>query len=423
MSSLLPRPDECLGPYPERAEEHTRGYPWPGTGPRLLRARLRHFVTAVGHWGPEMAESTEQALQQRAGELRLRLTARDLGDPTLAQVFALIRELSARRLGLRHYDAQIAAGWVMLRGKVAEMETGEGKTLAATLSAGTAALAGLAVHVVTVNSYLARRDAELMAPLYQALGLTVDAAAEGMDADRRRTAYRADITYCTHKQLVFDYLRDRLAMGDRAGSLELQLDRFDPRPCAGLFLRGLQFAIVDEADSILIDEARTPLIIAATHEEPEQEEIYRQALELAGRLEERHDYTVAGKQGAIELSAAGRARLARWARGGIWNGRRRREFLVTQALTALHLFRRDHHYLVTDGRINIVDEYTGRLRPDSAWEHGLQQMIECKEGCPLTGQSETLGRISFQRFFSPLSAAGRHDRYRPRSQQGTGFRL
>jgi preprotein translocase subunit SecA len=294
-------------------------------------------------------------------------------------------------------------GWVLLNGMVAEMQTGEGKTLTATLPACALALGGIPVHIITVNDYLAERDAAWMGPLYQALGLKVGTIIHGMGTEERRKAYRSDVTYCTNKEVVFDYLRDRLELGQRPGPVQMRLERlygaasrFDR-----LRLRGLFFGIVDEADSVLIDEARTPLIIAGPGSNTYEAGIYRQAMALADRLESTKDYRIDFLKRSAEWTDEGRARLAEIApaMGPFWAARLRREDLVRMALTARHLFQRDRHYVLRDGKVHIVDEYTGRLMPGRSWEGGLHQLIETKEGAEVTVMNETLGRISYQRFF------------------------
>jgi preprotein translocase subunit SecA len=282
---------------------------------------------------------------------------------------------------------------------LAEMETGEGKTLTATLAAATAALAGCAVHVVTVNDYLAERDAEWMRPVFGVLGLSVGCVRQGMDTASRRAAYRCDITYCSNKEVAFDYLRDRVALGGKPRAIATKVQALQgDGPLQQVLLRGLQFAIVDEADSVLIDEARTPLILSADSKQGQDELLYRQALELARQLGD-GDYRI--RDAGIELTEAGRQRLEVLSEplSGLWRGPRRREQLLRRALSALHQFRRDQHYLVRDGKVVIVDESTGRVMPDRTWEQGLHQMIEIKEDCAVTGQRETLARISYQRFF------------------------
>jgi preprotein translocase subunit SecA len=256
------------------------------------------------------------------------------------------------------------------------------------------------VHVITVNDYLASRDAEVMRPLYESLGLSVGCVVHGLDPQERRRRYGCDIAYCSNKELTFDYLRDRMTLGGPPRPLADKIDALaGGKRAEGLLLRGLQFAIVDEADSVLIDEARTPLILSAQGKRGGGEEaMYRQGLEMARALSPA-DYFV--EDGQIDLTPAGVDALAAAAAtlGGLWNGPRRRERLVRQALSALHLFEADKHYLVRDGKVQIIDENTGRLMPDRSWEQGLHQLIELKEGVEVTGQRDTLARISYQTFF------------------------
>jgi preprotein translocase subunit SecA len=394
-------------PYPERDE------PREGKLERLLtalryftgsartgRARLGLIVEATRAAGEAITSSSDDELRARAAALRSRLRLDGYADPALAgEAFALIRETASRVIGQRHFDVQLIGGWAMLNGMVSEMETGEGKTLTATLAAATAALSGRAVHVITVNDYLAGRDAEWMRPIYEALGLSVGCIEGGMDPASRRAAYRCDVTYCSNKEIAFDYLRDRMVLGGRPQAIALRLDALVGAGMRRrLLLRGLQFAIVDEADSVLVDEARTPLILSAEADHSQEEAIHRQALDLAQQLSDA-DYEV--RDNGIEINGSGSRRLENLARNltGVWRGPRRREQLLRQALSALHFFRRDKHYLVRDGKVVIIDEFTGRLMPDRSWEQGLHQLIEIKEGCDVTGRRETLARISYQRFF------------------------
>jgi len=411
MSDLSLRPGLALGPYPERSE--------PGTGllERLLaRAtglaaqsgstlgrRFRAVARRVEQHGASLRGLSDAKLSAHGQLLAKHLRSKGLTDALVARSFALVREVAERQIGMRHYPAQIIGGWAIINGMLAEMETGEGKTLAATLPACAAALAGIPVHVVTVNDYLVTRDADAMGPIYAALGLSVGTITEDKDPQARRAAYACDITYCTNKQLVFDYLKDRLVLGKDPGRLRLELEQLysDSPRLSKLLLRGLCFAIVDEADSVLIDEARTPLIISKPGETQAQQRIYEQALALAERLDADVDFEVDARERLVRISHRGTFKLAQLcdALGGIWNGRRRREELVRQALSALHLFKRDQQYLVDDGKVQIIDEYTGRVMADRSWERGLHQMIEAKEQCEITGQKDTLARISYQRFF------------------------
>jgi preprotein translocase subunit SecA len=321
----------------------------------------------------------------------------------VAQSFALVREVAGRTLGMRHFDVQLKGGWILLNGMVAEMETGEGKTLTATLAASTAALAGLPVHVITVNDYLTARDAELMGPVYRMLGLSVGVVVNGKEPAARRAAYACDITYCTNKELTFDYLRDRTAVGTQVNRIQLSIERLGGTQsrASRLVLRGLFFAIVDEADSVLCDEARTPLILSARADQAPERSMYETALTVAARLKSPSDFAVEGGERHVALTPEAKQKLAAWADAlpGVFRGTRRREELITQALVATHVFSRDTHYLVRDEKVQIIDEYTGRILPDRSWEQGLHQMVEAKEGCPLTGQQTSIARMTYQRFF------------------------
>ena len=316
--------------------------------------------------------------------------------------FALVREAASRTLGQRHYDPQLMGGWALLQGRLVEMETGEGKTMAATLPASTVALAGYPVHVITVNDYLASRDAEEMGPLYRFLGLSVGTVIQGMTPDKRRQAYARSVTYCSNKELAFDYLRDRVAAAQRSSRIHLSLQRLgggerDDR----LVLRGLYYGIVDEADSVFIDEARTPLILSSNTGSIEEENECNKALELASQLVADEDYEIEAADRHVMLTRTGRARLGELAADadGVWGSARAREELISQALSALIFFRLDQHYVVADGKVQIVDESTGRIMPDRQWERGLHQLIEAKEGVKRTERHETLARLTYQRLF------------------------
>ena len=410
-SSAHLRPGLALGPYPEQLRER------PGRldraaailEDRLARrtpsqAALDAFAQEVEARRDMLVNAGERELSDAVRPWRQRLRRSGLDHAALVESFALVREIARRQLGLEPYPVQLMGGYVMAQGMLAEMETGEGKTLTATLPACTAALAGIPVHVVTVNDYLVERDAALMKPVYTALGLTVGTVRDGeTDADLRRAAYACDITYVTNKQIAFDYLRDRLTRGDRRALLRLRLgDALTQRPqSSGLLLRGLCYAIVDEADSVLIDEAKTPLILSRQTQGSELAQICREALGIATQLSAGRDFRVDRRARKIELTEAGHRRATSRAEalGGIWSGRRRREELILQALSAEHLYQRDQQYVVRDGKVQIVDANTGRVMADRSWEAGLHQMIETKEGCETTGQRETLARISYQQFY------------------------
>ena len=339
------------------------------------------------------------SLQQQRDAIRYALLRDGLEQSLVLRCFALTREYAARILHMRHYDEQLFGAWVIVNGSMAEMATGEGKSFTATLAAATAAMAGIPVHVITTNEYLAARDADKMRPLFAALGLSVATVLESMDLASKRAAYRCDITYCTNKQVAFDYLRDRLALRKESGPLALKFSSANQEQ--QLVLRGLCFAIVDEADSVLIDDARTPLILSRQHQDDQQRQIYQQALDFAYSMQLSEHFLLHERERKIELTVSGRQWLALETQdlGGVWTGQRHGQYLVHQALCAIHMFQRDTHYLVRDNKIEIIDQNTGRTMADRSWQRGLQQLIECKEGCDLTGQRDTLASISYQQFF------------------------
>ncbi len=384
------RPGVASGARPERAPERSGWLDRAAHGARgwLLRrgggVSLDERVARVRALRRELGEPDEAGFRARRDELREALVREGLRDELIERGFALVCEAARRTLGFEHYDVQLMGGWLMARGMLAEMQTGEGKTLTATLPACTAALAGIPVHVISANDYLVARDAAGMSPVYAALGLSVAAVTDSeRDPAARRAAYASDVTYGTPQQIAFDYLRDRSA------------------PSGAPLLRGLCFAVIDEADSVLVDEARTPLILSAQRSSALERRTYRSALRLARALELGAHFRMDARSGGIELTAAGRAQLEDLTRPlrGIWSGQRRREEWALRGLRALHQFHRDRHYLVRDGKVQIVDPSTGRVSADRAWENGLHQLIELKEACEVTPERETLARISYQRFF------------------------
>src|SRR6185312_13295853 len=371
------------------------------------RSDLRRFAIATEHVAATVSDLSDAALLEAATSLRARMVRAGASRDNMIRAFALTREACARQLGLRHYRVQLMGGAAMLGRCIAEMETGEGKTITALLPAAAFALAGRPVHVVTVNDYLAERDAAQLRPAYEALGLTVGLVVHGQRPDERRHAYAQDVTYCTNKDLVFDYLRDRMAIGRRRGRPRQMVQALTgEQPGSGnarLLLRGLHVAIVDEADSILIDEARTPLILAGSDGGTAEnaDSMYGDSLELVSSLEPGIHWRMMPRERSVELTDEGREELARRPSGrpGLWVARRAREELAERALSALHLFHRDKQYIVSGGKVQIVDEFTGRVMPDRTWESGLHQMVEAKEGVEVTGRKITLARITFQRFF------------------------
>ena len=372
-------------------------------GSRVRSARMPGFVARVDRHTEALSGLSDEGLATEAAALRVRLHREGLKEEPVARAFALIREISGRILGMRHFPTQLVGGRVLLGGMVAEMETGEGKTLTANLAAGTAGLAGIPVHVITVNDYLTGRDAEWMRPVYEALGLRLGCVVHGVPPPERRAAYACDITYCTNKEIAFDYLRDWLVMEGRPGALRLQAEALYGRESRvrKLLLRGLHYAIVDEADSVLIDEARTPLIISGGGGQEDEREFLEQALALAGDLERGKDFEIRDLTREVTLTEVGKGRLREAAAslGPLWSGVVRREEMVRMALSARHLFHRDEEYVVQEDKVQIVDEFTGRIMADRSYERGLHQLIETKEGVELTRRPETQARISYQRFF------------------------
>ena len=408
VSSEVPRPGITHGAYPEREstplgtiERYTAQLQQWIRPNKLGLEKLEVFAARVEKLRKPLREQSDKKLHERTAELRQALFRDGVDGDLAAPTFALISEQARRTLGLEPYTVQIMGGYAMLRGTLAEMATGEGKTLTATLPTCCAALAGIPVHVITVNDYLVERDAELMRPLYETLGLSVGVVLDSdTDVDVRRKAYGADITYVTNKTIAFDYLRDRMARGD--GRSKLSLDMISRSGETSPFvLRGLCYAIIDEADSVLVDEAGTPLILSQTVEDGDLERLCVEALEIADQLDPKMDYAVDLGRRSVEITTAGSEEIAILCGGreGVWCAERRREELITQAIQATHLYRVDEEYLIRDDKIMIIDRNTGRVMPDRSWEMGLHQMIEAKEGVEISGQRKTLARITYQRFY------------------------
>jgi len=361
-------------------------------------ATLSRILTHVHRHDGTFTDCDDAGLRAAATELRYELKLQNLAEAAVGKTFALVREVAGRKLGMPHFDVQLVGGWAMLNGMIAEMETGEGKTLTATLPACAAAMAGIPTHVITVNDYLAGRDAEIMRPIYEALGLTLGVALADMSDAERKAAYDCDITYTTNKQVAFDHLRDRIQLRGKHSRMSMH---FLAEGRGELLLRGLYFAVIDEADSVLVDEAVTPLIISQRGKPQFEREMLADALEAAASLEDEVHFRLNRSERRLKLLPAGETWLVDWAaeRAGLWHNTRYRRELVSQALKALYLFDRDQHYLVDEGEVKIIDEFTGRVMEGRSWEQGLHQLIEVKEGCEITGEMETMGRISYQRFF------------------------
>ncbi|MCU0722658.1 MAG: preprotein translocase subunit SecA [Planctomycetes bacterium] len=348
---------------------------------RVLNS-LTPVVTRIGALEPRFEAMSDAELRDCTPKLRERLKKGETLDDLLPEAFAAVREASKRTIGLRHFDVQLIGGAVLHQGKISEMVTGEGKTLVATLAAYLNALSGIGVHVVTVNDYLARRDRLWMGPIHEALGLTVGVIQSDMSSADRKVNYACDITYGQNNEFGFDYLRDNMKI-----SAEDQAQK------------RRHFAIVDEVDSILIDEARTPLIISGPAEESTSK--YYDADRVVRKLVKDVDFEVKEKENAAILTDSGMEKAEGWLGiESIYDGRNLEwEHHLRQALRAHHLYKRDHHYVCKDGEIIIVDEFTGRLMQGRRWSDGLHQAIEAKEGLKIQEENQTLATITFQNFF------------------------
>src|SRR6058998_4003099 len=370
--------------------------------------RLRPLVGEINVLEPEIAALSDEQLRAKTAEFRQRLANGETLDDLLHEAFAVVREAGRRVLNMRHFDVQLIGGAVLHHGKIAEMKTGEGKTLVATLPAYLNTLGGKGVHVVTVNDYLARRDSEWMGRIYRFLGMTVGVIQHDLNDAERQKAYAADITYGTNNEFGFDYLRDNM--------------KFD---LAHYVQRGHQFAIVDEVDSILIDEARTPLIISGPEEETT--DLYYQIdrvipglkkgavtrgdtkAEEREELEKTGDYIVDEKHKTVTLTENGMAKAEQMVKNlpqykqtqaGLYDPENMQVLHhLNQALRAHVIFHRDVDYMVKDGEVVIVDEFTGRLMPGRRWSDGLHQAVEAKEKVKIERENQTLATVTFQNYF------------------------
>ncbi len=362
---------------------------------------LRRFVNQVNLLEAEIIACSDQELIARLQRYGLAMRKEGFDGNALVGTFAVIREASRRLNKMRHHDVQLMGAWVMLHGMIAEMQTGEGKTLVATLVACAVAATGGCAHVVTVNDYLAQRDAQLNQSLFSFFGLSVGVIQEGMEPTERSQIYRNQIVYVSNKEIVFDYLKDRIVIGSCLANHQALQKVYKPdSQNYTQLIPGLCVAIVDEADSILVDEARTPLIISEEQPDEYGMPLYQMALEISGKLERSLHFDITDHN-EVWLTRGGVTYLAELTRelSGIWTSSVWRRELVENALAALHCFQRDTHYLVIDQKIQIVDEFSGRVMQDRSWEGGLHQMIEAKEGCEISGRRKTLAQITYQRFF------------------------
>lgn len=366
---------------------------------------LRLDAESVVRQEREWVELSDTALQQRLLEFReqFRRGGRRV-ETVVLPALAAIREAADRQLGLRPFTVQIMGALALHRGFLAEMATGEGKTLTAGLAAILAGWSRRPCHVITVNDYLVERDAEWLAPLYHFCGVRVGMVMGTSTPPERLKGYGCDVTYVTSKELLADFLRDRLRLGRFQDPTRRLIRRMLQPPAAapdGLMLRGLHTAIVDEADSVLIDEAVTPLIISASHENASLREAAQLAHRMIQSLEPETDYRANARYQEIELTERGRQKLIEQAGHlpGLWRGYDRRLELVIQALVAHEFFHRDQQYIIEDSKVVIVDEFTGRPMPQRSWQAGMHQAVEAKEGLAISHPMETVARLSFQRFF------------------------
>jgi preprotein translocase subunit SecA len=343
---------------------------------------LSVILDEISRLEPALTTLTDEELKAKTPQFKERLQNGASLDDILPEAFAVAREAARRTVQMRPFDAQIIGGIVLHQGRIAEMKTGEGKTLAATLPLYLRALTGKGCHLVTVNDYLARRDAGWMGPIYTFLGLTVGVIVHGMDDDERRAAYHADITYGTNNEFGFDYLRDNMKF-----SLEEYVQR------------DFYYAIVDEVDSILIDEARTPLIISGPSEESTEK--YYRINQVVPRLRKEEDYSIEEKTRTVVLTEEGIARVEKYLKVQNLYEPRNIEILhhVNQALKAHTLFKRDVDYVVKDGEVIIVDEFTGRVMPGRRYSDGLHQALEAKEKVKIERENQTLASVTFQNYF------------------------
>ena len=365
---------------------------------------LRQEAALVEAQAEQWKKLSDHDLQVRLLEFRaaFRRGGKAAGQLVLPAL-AAIREAADRRLGLRPFPVQLVGALALHRGFLAEMATGEGKTLTASLAAILAGWTGRPCHVVTVNDYLVQRDAEWLEPLYHFCGVRVGFVAFWMSPPERVKNYGCDVTYVTSKELLADFLRDRLLVGKMANPTRRLIRKMLAPQSAteGLVMRGLHTAIVDEADSVLIDEAVTPLIIAAPHKNESLCEAARLAHEIVEDLQPGADYRSNARYKEIELTDGGFGKMVQRAARlpGLWRGHDRRLELVVQALVAREFFLRDKQYIVEDNKVVIVDEFTGRPMPQRTWREGMHQAIEAKEGLAISDPTETVARLSFQRFF------------------------
>lgn len=412
MSTFLStaRPGIRLGEHPQRAESTALSDF--DLRARNLLASVKKKVTCFDNFdnilaGIDDAQARLEKLEASnlladskaiAAEVRLKGLQHD----SVIQCFAHLKIATREVLSFEPHPEQLFAAWSMLHGCITEMQTGEGKTLTATLAAATMALTGTPVHVITVNDYLAQRDAEQQRRLYDYFDLSCRCVDSAMNDQEKRQAYKADVVYGTNKQMVFDYLRDSITLDYQRSKLSSSYSSLmrlsSPKP----IMRGLGYAVIDEADSVLIDDARVPLILAETCGKNLADETQAAvALGIASTLKEHTDYTIQAELSTVSLTEKGSCAVKEMTNplGKSWEIARVRNEFIRQALCVLHLFERDRHYLINDDKIELIDESTGRIMGDRKLQHGLHRMLELKEKCSVTEATDVIAGLSFQRFF------------------------
>ncbi len=377
--------------------------PTKSESPRHIPWRYRPLIHKIQKLEAQFSSHSDRHFQTLLQQIRETLRENGSPDKHLPTIFALVSVAARRHLHMRPYPVQLIGGLELHRGRIAEMATGEGKTLVATLPATLNAITGKGVHIVTVNDYLARRDAESMRPLYESLGLSLGIIVSDMDDESRRRAYRADVIYGTNKEFGFDYLRDQIKRHEANSPRPLDtLALLNRRESTQPVMRQLHYAIIDEADSILIDESRTPIIVAGQSGPSPLAWAYEWAHTLSARFLARHDFEFEPQQHKLDWKESGLQRLQKILAGtntpsitgASWQN------LIQNALRARHLFTKERNYVLAGDEVVIVDEFTGRRMPGRTWSEGLHQAVQAKEHLPVTSPSETLARTTYQHFFS-----------------------
>ncbi|MCF8721415.1 preprotein translocase subunit SecA [Nitrospina gracilis] len=405
------RPGVASGLYPEKQKKHegwldgTWRWLVQHRGPQSLLPppEAYRFLEQVTRLKEEFRGLTEKEIRKEARGFRSPLHRQGFQSYYVARSFALVVEWFARNENVSPGDSEVLAGWGLIHQRAVESGEANDNAVSIALAAITAALAGLPVHVITATDYLVRRHASRLSRICGTLGVSVGQVVAGMDVPARQEQYRADITFTTHKQVAFDYLRDHLASEGRRSRLHLHLGRLNGAEDRerSLVLRGLCFGIIDDLDTVLIDDARAPLLISRNTDLPGARQVYEKALELSALLHAGMDFEIDNMRNHVRLTSSGRIHVAQITEslGGMWSGMERSQDLITQALTAVHLLVRDRHYRVSGERIHAEERALRALQIQPSWQRGLFQLLELKEGLPSSGGRETLAKISYQELF------------------------